>query len=232
MHIVPTWWDSTSALDRINTWTQVAAVVFAVLAASATTLKIIAANRLSTLQAAGSVELASRLANAESNTRQLELSLKAAQEAQTQDVSRLQAELEKARQVAAAAEKAAAVASSRIAPRTLTAQQLSALSTALFGPPHTKVDIVAVLGDAESFSFARQLDTVLTTAGWSTSGVSQAVFTGTPQGVIIVVQSAQNPEPAAARLQQALKSIGIEAPAEVQANLPEHSIKLIVGHKP
>ncbi len=59
------WWNSVDAVGKFNTWMQVAIVIFGVLAAVATALTIIAAKRISELQAAEATQLRLRLATTE-----------------------------------------------------------------------------------------------------------------------------------------------------------------------
>jgi len=44
---------------------------------------------------------------------------------------------------------------------------------------------VALMSDAETINLAHLLEDILKHAGWQSNGVSQAVFTGLPKGVII-----------------------------------------------
>lgn len=48
-----------------------------------------------------------------------------------------------------------------------------------------KAEIVAVLGDSEACTLAEVLIQVLRLAGWEVDGLNQAVFAGTPHGIII-----------------------------------------------
>jgi hypothetical protein len=93
--------------------------------------------------------------------------------------------------------------------------------------PTLKVSITCVMGDVEGNKYAHELLKVLKSAGWPAEGVNQAVFTGPVEGLHIVVQS-QN-VPAAARLQHALVSVGIEAPGELRTGMPPDQIDVIVG---
>lgn len=51
--------------------------------------------------------------------------------------------------------------------------------------PSERVDIVALMSDAETINLAHLLDDILKHAGWQSNGASQAVFSGLPKGVII-----------------------------------------------
>lgn len=144
----------------------------------------------------------------------------------------LRTELEKAKDDAASAVQAASSVAEKQKPRFLSEAAKKSLITALTPFRGTPVDITAVLGDGESFAFASQLKAMLEQSGWKANGVNQAVFSGHPVGLILVVRSQEKAPQAAGALQQALGQIGLEAPGDVDPNTPLDSVKLIVGHKP
>lgn len=98
-------------------------------------------------------------------------------------------------------------------------------------PAKGHVDILSVLGDAESDNFATQLDAVLKEAGWSTGGTSAGIFTGVPVGLVIQVHDKDNAKDAAI-LQHALGQIGFQVEGGFQTQVPIGVIKLIVGVHP
>ncbi len=117
-------------------------------------------------------------------------------------------------------------------PRTLTPEQRGQLVKALRSGPRGPVDTISVLGDAESHAFAIELDTLLKEAGWVTGGVSQAVFSGNPTGLIIKVHSKETVPPHAVPLQRALNSIGVSVAAEADSKIPAQSLALVIGRRP
>ncbi len=70
-------------------------------------------------------------------------------------------------------------------PRSVFQAAASALISELRKYPSERVDVVAVMGDAESFGLAQLIEEILKHAGWQSNGVSQAVFSGLPKDVII-----------------------------------------------
>lgn len=116
-------------------------------------------------------------------------------------------------------------------PREFTAEQLQYFVNYLKSKPFGKIEIIAVLGDGESMHFAEVIEKSLKSAGWSTTGVSQAVFSDSLSGLILVVHSQQAAPPQAATLQHAFSGIGFTAVGLVDTKVPANSVKLIVGHK-
>lgn len=70
-------------------------------------------------------------------------------------------------------------------PRQVSKAAANALISELRNYPSETVDIVSLMGDTESFDLARILEDILKQAGWQSPGVSQAIFSGVPKGVII-----------------------------------------------
>lgn len=114
--------------------------------------------------------------------------------------------------------------------RKLSSDQRARLYDMLLKLPKGPIDVVAVLGDGESYAFARELDSLLNSAGWKTQGVSKAVFSGVPAGLIIQVHDKETAPHHAASLQHALGTIGFQSPGELLPQKPENSVTLIVGH--
>ena len=116
--------------------------------------------------------------------------------------------------------------------REFTAEQQQSFINDLKSKPFGTVEIIAVLGDGESLHFAEVIEKSLKSAGWSTNGVNQAVFSDSLSGLILVVHSQQTAPRQAAMLQQAFSKIGFTAVGLVDVQVPVNSVKLIVGHKP
>ncbi len=70
-------------------------------------------------------------------------------------------------------------------PRQISQAAANALVAELVKHPKENVDIVALMNDPESYNLASILDEILKLAGWQSEGVSQAIFSGLPRGVII-----------------------------------------------
>jgi len=70
-------------------------------------------------------------------------------------------------------------------PRKISQAAANALVADLLKLPSEKIDVVALMNDAESYNLASILDNILKLAGWQSEGVSQAIFSGLPRGVII-----------------------------------------------
>ena len=61
----------------------------------------------------------------------------------------------------------------------------NALISELRKYPSENFEVTALIGDAETYNLAQTLEVILKHAGWSSSGISQAIFTGLPRGVIL-----------------------------------------------
>jgi hypothetical protein len=123
----------------------------------------------------------------------------------------------------------------RIAPRQLTNPQRSALVDALKrSPTKGMVGLRCVVGDAEGFAFASQLDEALKAGGWPTTGVSQGAPGpgGNPVGLAIVVRSAAGAPLYATALQRGFKSAGMDLSVAAEPSMRQGDVALVIGNKP
>lgn len=201
-----TWWQSLDSVSKVYDWIQFITVIFAILTALTSVLLYKTGNRISELQKEKDHIEQERIGRAESATQDLQEQLQQAQQT-VRDVQ------------------------TRQAGRNITADQRTAIVQFLRGVPKGSVEIISMLGDAETYSYANQIKSALVAAEWNVNGVSQSVFTGgqQPTGVLIVVNDLNNPPPHAVPLQNALHSTGIDAPAHFDAALPKHIVKIIIG---
>jgi hypothetical protein len=117
------------------------------------------------------------------------------------DLTDAKTALGKQEEKTAIAEKELANLKDTIRPRQLTKEQQTVLVRLLSGDPKGSVSIMSVMGDGEAKAFAIQVDSALKSAGWTTSGVAQGVFSpNDPVGFGIVVRNATDAPPWAARL--------------------------------
>src|SRR5947209_5631610 len=93
-------------------------------------------------------------------------------------------------------------------PRKLTPPQREQFLKLLSETPAGTINVTAIRGDSESVTFAHELDSLLNTAGWHTQGVSQAVFTRNPTGLILTIISIKEAPLCAGVLQHTFKAIG------------------------
>lgn len=233
---MPHWWNTIDGLATFNTWIQISIVVFGVLTAAATALTIFASNRISRLQAQEASELQRRLKVAEDVAQGTTTNLKIASEqlaATSEKLTAAEREIQAVKTAASQARTVAEESQRKIQPRMLTPSQRRAFVTALRGSPSGRVDVVAVLGDAESVAFAAELDGILKDAGWPTAGVSQAVYAPSgPVGLFLKVHSKEAVLTHASTLQRAMASAGYEAPAVLDGSVERGYLGIVVGHKP
>jgi hypothetical protein len=177
-------------------------------------------------------QVANLEANAANANKDLAGLQKAAADAEAAQ-QRVEIDLAKQQEKAAIAEKALADLQETIKPRGLSHEQEAALTVALSGEPKGTVSIMCVIGDGEGKAFASQVDAVLKSAGWTTSGVSQGAFSpNDPIGLGITVHSAISAPPWAVRLQQAFFSIGVPMTGAEKPDQAEGTVEILVGHKP
>lgn len=117
-------------------------------------------------------------------------------------------------------------------PRTFTEAQKNRFVAAMSRCTSKVVSLTAPLGNPEAISFANYLESLFKAAGWTSRGLSQAVFTGIPVGVILRVPSKEKLHPCIGTLQQTFAELGIEAPGEIVPGTSVDEIDIVVGHKP
>lgn len=109
-------------------------------------------------------------------------------------------------------------------PRQISRAAVNALVAELRKQEPENVDIVAVLGDADSYNLAGILDEIMKMAGWRTDGVSQALFTGQPTNVIL---EAPQEKPSLLFFLNWLHRLGLKPSGILNPNAPKP--KLVVG---
>jgi hypothetical protein len=118
-------------------------------------------------------------------------------------------------------------------PRKLTEGQREQLLRTLREDPKVPLAVVSLSGDNESYAFARNLDMLFDIAGWPIRRVSQQAVSGVPPGLTFVSKSGDAAVFAqAARLQDTLHAVGIEAQSSVLESMPQGVLTLVVGPKP
>lgn len=122
----------------------------------------------------------------------------------------------------------------RIQPRRIAPDQRATLVDLLrASQPKGLVTITSLLGDVEGNTYAAQINEILTSAGWPTTGVNRVVMNGLPtQGIAMAARSAREVPPFAVALQQAFERGGIEILGAEKPILPPGVLELIVGIKP
>jgi len=171
-------------------------------------------------------------ATAEARAKQSELTVEQQKLAQAQQ--RLAEAEQKRAEAQLALEKTLEEVRRRQMPRTLSPDQRARLVEILRMGSKGEIEITCVLGDAEGFAFATELDGLLKAAGWTVGGggVNQAVYTGgNPKGAGIVIRNARAVPPHAIALQQSFGAIGFPMGAAENPELPEGKIVLLIGNK-
>jgi hypothetical protein len=72
-------------------------------------------------------------------------------------------------------------------PRQISQAAANALVAELRNYPSESFAITCIMSDAETYQTASMIEHILKAAGWTTDGISQAVFTGLPRNIIIKV---------------------------------------------
>jgi outer membrane protein OmpA-like peptidoglycan-associated protein len=117
--------------------------------------------------------------------------------------------------------------------RKLTEDQREQLLRTLREDPKVPLAVVSISGDGESYAFAKELDALFNTAGWSSRGVSQETVSGIPPGLTFVTKSGDAVMLArAVRLQNTLHTMGIAAQSRALESMPQGLLMLVVGPQP
>jgi hypothetical protein len=146
------------------------------------------------------------------------------------EVSRLRVTVANAERERAMAQKALLELQEQVRPRRLTASQRAKLLEILRSGPKGKVTFEIFVGDTEASDFLDEIAQVLAEAGWIISGGAQSVVSP-PRGIGIFVHSKDSPPSFALFLQDALKTIGLDAESHVRDGLPTDIVLLYVGPK-
>jgi len=119
----------------------------------------------------------------------------------------------------------------------MSADQLVALSRQMmrFVPSHDRGDLITcVLGDPDSTKFTESLVAAFRSAGWMLpgTGYNQAIFSGSPEGVIVKLHSKESDPSGLREFVVALRASGIEPTGVVDDKIPTGEFQIIVGRKP
>jgi len=147
---------------------------------------------------------------------------------------RVEVEWAKQKERAAIAERELLELQERIKPRTISMAQRTRLMDILRQAPKGPVSVTCVLGDGEGFALAREIEQVLTASGWRVEGgVTQGVFgPRNPIGTALAIHDPKTPPTHAAPLQHTFTSVGIPLLASASAEVPEGTVRIMVGNKP
>lgn len=208
-------WNNIEGLRTLSQGLMWAAGLFAVTAALVTGARYYVDRRI------GELAAQARLAEAEAKEKD-----------QAEREAALRAQLQGAERELQNSTGKLANLEARARPRLLTDDQRRSLIDRLKNCPLKVVSWTAPLGDPEALAFAKYLESAFVEAGWQTQGVSQAVFTGVPVGVLLRVPSREDLHPCAVQVQQAFGAIGIQAPGDLVPGSPTDRLDIVVGHKP
>jgi hypothetical protein len=120
----------------------------------------------------------------------------------------------------------------------LTEDQLKALAMRMkfyADPNRDRGDLITcVLGDPVSTRFATQLVTTFRAAGWNLpgSGFNQAVFSGSVEGIVVRVHSAEVRPAALLEFVRTMREFGIEPVGQIDEKISPDDFQIIVGSKP
>jgi outer membrane protein OmpA-like peptidoglycan-associated protein len=118
-------------------------------------------------------------------------------------------------------------------PRKLTEDQREQLVRTLREVPKVPLAVVSLQGDGESYTFAKELDELLNTAGWATQGVSQQTMSGIPPGLTFFTNSGDAATfTRAIRLKDILHAVGIAVHSRAHERMPQGLLTLVVGPQP
>ena len=122
--------------------------------------------------------------------------------------------------------------STRTMPRTISPIQRDKFLAMVSAVPIGSIELVSLLDDSDSYVLAVMLDDMLRRAGWSVSGIRRSLLPDNPIGLTMVVRSPETTPPFVPALQNALEAIGFPCAPIRNGDRPEHSVAIIVGHRP
>jgi hypothetical protein len=203
------------SLRSLSHWLMWATAVFAILAATTTGIRYYVDRRVSDLTSAA------RSAEAERK-----------EKAQSEREAALRAQLETAEREQREASHKLSKLEEKTKPRAFNESQEKQFIAEVARCSNKILAITTPIGDPEAASFARYLISLFKNAGWTIKADSQAIFSGTPVGVILRVPSKEQLHPCVASVQRAFQNIGIQALGEVAAGTNMNVLDIVVGHKP
>lgn len=95
--------------------------------------------------------------------------------------------------------------------------------------PKGSVEIFCIMGDEDSETTAVQLESILSSDGWKTNGVTKSAFAKPPKGVVMAVNSKDTAPSYASFLQRVFSTTGIMVSPKVDEKYREWSLTIIVG---
>jgi hypothetical protein len=120
-------------------------------------------------------------------------------------------------------------------PRSLDPDQGAKFAHALGPNPAGFMGIACLLGDNEGCDYADQIRKEIALDQWDHSGgLSRVVYTGSPQGVIVVIAQGEdaNPPMGAIQLMRAFEFAGIKAQGEMLPSAKKGTFYLLIGDQP
>lgn len=118
------------------------------------------------------------------------------------------------------------------APRKLTNTQIAEFVSYLKQFPPGRISVTGDISIPDAYPYTLQFVEALKEAGWDTvGGANRGMFKGPFSGIIISVHDRDNYPPQAKYLVDALKKIGIHAPASVDPAVSPDSILMAIGSK-
>jgi hypothetical protein len=183
-------WQSLPFLESLRSKIEILAATLTITAAILILLtRWPIARRISFLQAKEKEELQTRLASSLDATQRLKQDLAESSRQREEKEKELLQEIRVAsRQSQEASDQAKALAK-QSAPRTLSEKQMQQLRPLLAFGAGQKVEFEVPIGCVECNEYAKQIMTVFQAAGWQLNDLQNALFTGTPKGVLLKIAS-------------------------------------------
>jgi hypothetical protein len=89
-----------------------------------------------------------------------------------------------------------------------------------------KIHIAAMMSEPDALPLAMQMKKMFTDAGWPVQSVSQAVFKGIPQGIVLVLTQAS---PSALLLGDIFLQLGFDCHGELEPGIPADELRVAIG---
>lgn len=116
--------------------------------------------------------------------------------------------------------------------RTLETEQREKLKESFKKLPKTKVELISIQGDRESFRFAKLIKEVMIESDWDVDGVWEDIILGGVGQGLIIRQKSSEPSSVGSMINDMMNENNINSKTVVMSNFKSDQIQIIVGSRP
>ncbi len=116
--------------------------------------------------------------------------------------------------------------------RTLETKQRESLKESFKKLPKTKVELISIQGDRESFRFAKLIKEIMIESSWDVDGVWEDIILGGVGSGILIRQKSSEPNSIGGTISHMMNENNINARTVEMTNFDSNQIQIIVGSRP